>query len=233
MPRSARTVVDGGTYHVLTRGNNHQTVFHHDYDYQQYLQLLSAYARHHQLHVHHFVLMPTHVHLVLYVMQRESLSKAMAGLNLAYAWIYKKRYQYSGHLWQGRFKSLLLDHDASLLECGRYVELNPVRTGLVTNPRDYAWSSYRVYAEGAHNPLITLSPRYAPLGSTINERQRAYHQFIHEGLGGASLSMKTADVLFGNPATCRRPGRPKKPDPGNRAQSPVSIRCNRRDHDEP
>ena len=182
MPRTARVIVDGGTYHVLTRGNNSQRVFHDDRDYERYLELLSTSLQEHQLKLYHFVLMPDHVHLVLEVRQRGGLSQAMRSLNLRYALFYQRRYRYRGHLWQGRFKSLWLDRERDLLECGRFVELNPVRAGLVDHPRDYAWSSYPVYAEGHEHPCLVPHPLYEALGRSANERQQQYRQFVQEGL---------------------------------------------------
>ena len=224
MPRSARMLIDGGTYHVLTRGNNGQTVFHQDADYQRYLQLLSECAKAHQLKLYHFALMPNHVHLVLEAAQGGGLSHAMHGLNLTYALFYQRHYQYRGHLWQDRFKSLLIDRDSYLLECGRYVELNPVRGGLTKDPRDYAWSSYRVYAEGVDNPLIAPNPLYETLGATVQKRQHEYREFIQRGIaqepslhldryqfiGGTTASMKVLEELFGVPRIRRRRGRPRK-----------------------
>ena len=182
MPRSARLLINGGTYHLLTRGNNNQTIFHEEADHQRYLQLLSFYARDHCLQLYHFVLMPNHVHLVLQAALGEAVSKAMRGLNLAYALYYQKRYIYRGHVWQGRFKSVLIDRDSFLLGCGRYIELNPVRSGLVQHPRDYPWSSYRFYGEGTDHPLIARNPLYELLGASSEERQQRYRQFIHEGM---------------------------------------------------
>jgi len=226
MPRTARIVMDGGTYHVLTRGNNGQPVFHGDPDFQRYLQVLSTYARAHQLKVYHFVLMPNHVHLVLEVVRGESLSKAMLGLNLTYALYYRKRYRYSGHLWQGRFKSLLIDREKHLLACGRYVELNPVRAGLVADPTAYPWSSYRAYAEGVGIPLLAQQPCYESLGASVSERQRAYRQWIQDGLTprhppvpvghrqlfikGTTPSATRLEDLLGFPPRTRRTGRPRK-----------------------
>ena len=184
MPRGPRRLIDGGTYHVLTRGNNGQTLFHHEADHHRYLQLLLAYLRAHHLKLYHFVLMPDHVHLVLETPRGPTLSKTMSGLNLSYSHYYRKRYRFSGHLWQGRFNSLLLDRERSLLECGRRVELNPVRAGLVQDPRTYPWSSYRVYAEGVANAMITPNPLYELLGTTARQRQDTYRQFIQEGMNG-------------------------------------------------
>jgi len=219
----ARIVIDGGTYHVLTRGNNGQPVFHGDLDFQRYLQLLSRYAQEHQLKVYHFVLMPNHVHLVLEVVRGESLSKAMLGLNLTYALYYRKRHRYSGHLWQGRFKSLLIDPERHLLACGRYVELNPVRAGLVTDPTAYPWSSYRTYAVGVEHALVSHHPIYERLGTSAVERQNRYRQFVQEELAiRPSVSPhsliripsplpKRLEDLLGFTNHGRRRGRPPKP----------------------
>lgn len=237
MPRTARLLMDGGAYHVLTRGNNGQALFREDDDYQWYLRMTSACAAEHHLKLFHFALMPNHVHLVLEAPVGSALSKAMLVLNITYAWRYRKRYEYTGHLWQGRFKSLLIDRESYLLECGRYVELNPVRAKMVRDPRDYPWSSYRVYAEGVDNPLITPNPLYATLGATAQERQYEYRRFIHDGIqheapvplaryhfiGGTSASMKSFERQFGMPGIKRRPGRPKKPEMRN-----VPIVSNRR-----
>jgi len=184
MPRGARILVDGGTYHVITRGNNGQPVFHGNPDFQHYLQLLSGYLEEYRLKLYHFVLMPNHVHLVLEVDLGKALSKAMLGLNLSYTWYYRKRYRYTGHLWQGRFKSLLIDRDSYLLECGRYVELNPVRAGLATSPDRYAWSSFRAYAEGVEYSFLALAhhPLYVTLGASSREQQERYRQFVLDGL---------------------------------------------------
>ena len=184
MPRGPRILVDGGTYHVLTRGNNGQPVFHGDADFQRYLQLLATYVKEHDLRLYHFALMPNHVHLVLEVSRGPMLSKAMSGLNLSYMFYYRKRYRYTGHLWQGRFKSLLIDRDSYLLECGRYVELNPVRAGMTRTPGEYLWTSYRTYASGADHSFlaVTQHPLYPTLGQTAIERQARYRQFVVEGL---------------------------------------------------
>jgi putative transposase len=128
--------------------------------------------------------MPNHVHLVLQVARGEDLSRAMLKLNLTYALYYHKRHRYSGHLWQGRFKSLPIDRDSYLLECGRYVELNPVRAGLCHEPSGFPWTSYRAYSAGAEDPVVRASghPLYQALGLTMLERQTRYVEFIRDGM---------------------------------------------------
>ena len=167
---------------MLTRGHNDQAVFHEDADRQRYLRLLAGVARLYQVKVYHFVLMPNHVHLILETTYGEALSRAMLTLNLTYSLFYRKRYSCSGHLWQGRFKSRWIDRDRSLLACGRYIELNPVRAGLALHPNDYPWSSYRAYAHGSLNSLVTINPLYGTFGATPAQRQFRYRQFIDEAL---------------------------------------------------
>ena len=177
------------------------------------------------MRVHHFVLMPEHVHLVVSVSSGPAFSKAMLGLNLSYTLFYRKRYQYRGHLWQGRFRSLPLDRPEHLLDCGRYVELNPVRASLVQDPGSYAWSSYRFYAQGADTPAITPNPHYAGLGTTAAERQQRYRQFVADQPAAAQQAVRfergaghhpetdpntTLQSRFGLWHPRGRPGRPRK-----------------------
>jgi len=238
MPRSGRVLVDEGAYYVFTHGNNGQPVFHHEADFQRYLGLLAASACAHQVAVYHFALLPTHVHLIVQVARGQRLSKAMHRLNLTYALYYRSRYHYRGHLWQGRFKSLLVNSHQYLLACGRYVELQPVRAGLVQEPAAHRWSSYHVYAQGREDPVVTLNPLYAALGSSPTERQQRYRQFASEGLAvhetraregrqalvsESSQLLRPLEELMGFPAGWRRPGRPRKHAlvPRNIAPSPV------------
>ena len=211
MPQPPRMILDGAVYHVLTRGNNGQPVFHAEADYQRYLQLVATHASRHAIKVYHFALMPTHVHLVLEVTHGPTLSVAMHDISLLYALFHKRRYVYRGHLWQGRFKSLLIHQERYLMACGRYVELNPVKAGLVHDPAEYAWSSYRTYAHGHDNTLIALNPLYETLGATPRERQEYYRQFIQDGLRQSAAPPSHAAALFSAPGLGRKRGRPRKP----------------------
>jgi putative transposase len=177
-------VIDGGTYHVLTRGNNGQPVFHLAADFEKYLRLLTETLREHRLTLFHFALMPNHVHLVLRTTEAVGLSRAMLSLNLSYSLYYRRRHRYAGHVWQGRYKSLLIERDDYLLACGRYVELNPIRASLASRPEEYLWTSYRAYAAGANLPYVAVGehPLYATFGSSPHEQQERYRQFILDGL---------------------------------------------------
>jgi len=210
MPRIRRGMLNAGTYHILVQGNNSQLVFREQWDYQNYMRLLGTHITKHELKLHHFVLMPNHLHLVLGITDGKALSKAMQGLNVAYAAFYRKRYRYSGHLWQGRFKSSQVDRDNLLLACGRFVELNPIRASLVKHPGEYAWSSYRVYAEGINHAFISLNPSYKALGATPQERQFQYRRFFEEGSHRSPEFPERFDS-FGFPAMRIHRGRPRKP----------------------
>ena len=213
-PRTGRSIVDGGIYHVLIRSNNRQPIFPHDADCRRYLDLLAASAREHGLTVFHYALMPDHVHLILEAAIGRSLSRAMHRLNLAYALHYRKRYAYHGHLWRGRFKTLRLSPGSELPEHGRYVELHPVRSGLVDDPERYSWTSYRAYAAGVTDPVIAPHLWYQHLGAVDAERRERYRQFVLQGLNARS----TDPVFKFSP-----PGRPRKSPTGVRVFGQVSF----------
>ena len=178
MPRAPRILPETGVFHVFTRGNNKQDVFHDDEDFRTYIGLLKEYKSRSPFYLYHFVLMTNHPHLVIETKEGSNLSKIMQGINLSYVYHYRRKYGHVGHFWQGRFKSLLIQKDSYLLECGKYIELNPVRAKLAEKPEDYKWSSYRVYAYGEDNPLVDVNPLYETLGKTREERQMSYREFV-------------------------------------------------------
>lgn len=222
MPRSSRLVVPAGTYHVLCRGNNRQTIFQSQDDRQTYLRLLGRYLRRYDLCLYHYALMSNHVHLIQYALREGALSRAMHGVNLTYAQYYRKKYGGIGHFWQDRFKSFLIEKESYLLECGRYVELNGVRAGLWLKPEDDEWTSYRFYALGRPSRILTENPLYRGMGMNTEERRKNYRSFVMAGLKErrglaryfrqkicgspeyqktimAPLSMKTTNIRSGRP----------------------------------
>lgn len=182
MPRPLRITVSNLPFHVLDRGNNRQTVFHQEEDFVYFLKLLKRYKKEFQFKLYHLCLMPNHIHLILEPILEGSLSKLMMRLTLAYSSYYNKKYRGVGHVWQGRYKSSLIDKEEYFIWCGLYVELNPVRAGLVVKPQDWRWSSYRFYAFGEVDPLmeglIDVDPYYLELGSNSQECQERYRQNI-------------------------------------------------------
>lgn len=179
MPRTARIAPKEYVYHILTRGNNRQEVFKDERDYKKYIEILQRYKDRYKFNLYHYVLMRNHVHLILESIERGgTLAEIMKGINLSYAQYYKKRYKHIGHFWQDRYKSIIVSEDDYLLACGSYVELNPVRAGIVEDPKDYKWSSYNVYAYGKKDFIADEHSIYKGLSRNEAERRKKYREFI-------------------------------------------------------
>ena len=142
MPRSARVTMKKSCYHIITRGNQKQTVFKEPTDYQKYLLLITRYKNKFKFKLFCFCLMPNHIHLIIEVDNPEDLNKIMHGLNLSYTLYFNQKYKKVGHLWQDRFKSKIIEKDAYLIECIGYIESNPIRASLVSSIQQYPWSSF-------------------------------------------------------------------------------------------
>jgi putative transposase len=181
MPRRARIALAGVPLHIIQRGNNRQACFFADDDYRFYLDHLSQCARHAGCAIHAYVLMTNHVHLLLTPREADAAGRLMKLLGQRYVQHVNRLYRRSGTLWEGRFRSCIVQEEAYLLGCSRYIELNPVRAGMVAHPGEYPWSSYRTNALGEANDLIEAHPLYAALGRRSQERQEAYRElFRHE-----------------------------------------------------
>ncbi len=165
-------------YHIMTRGNNRNTVFRSDDNYQYYLELIARYKTVHPFDLYHYSLMPNHVHMLVKTNKASDFSTFMKKLNLAYFHHYRKSYNWVGHFWQGRFKSQSVGKDEYFIQCGKYIELNSVRARLVEDPGDYSYSSYKYYVKGAHDPLLTEDLLYESLGQNIKVRQMAYQELV-------------------------------------------------------
>jgi putative transposase len=228
MPRRARITPKEYVYHILTRGNNRQDVFKDGRDYKKYIEILQRYKERYKFKLYHYVLMRNHVHLVLETTEMGgSLAEIMKGINLSYAQYYKRRYKHIGHFWQDRYKSIIISKDDYLLACGSYVELNPVRAGIVEDPKDYRWSSYNAYAYGKKDILIDEHPIYKELSKDETEQRKKYREFIR-GMVKEKNAMKgemDRRVIYGSEdfkdkvtkehkveAEIRLKGRPKKED---------------------
>lgn len=186
MPRTTRNslVASGETYHVIARGSGRMKIFRDADDYVAYLDFLKTYVGACGVDVFHYVLMPNHVHLLLRPSEA-NLSVCMHATQLRYAKYYCKKYRRVGHVWQGRYKSFHVPTDSYLFACGNYIEMNPVRAKLVSNPESWPHSSYGNYAFGRRDPLVAVDPFYATLGATGKERQSAYR--------GSVAKMRRAD----------------------------------------
>lgn len=147
MPRRPRVHFHGALYHVISRGNQRQKIYKDDVDYRRFETLLDEVIQRHSLVLYAYVLMPNHFHLLLEV-GRAPLSKAMQSLLYRYTRRYNQRYRKIGHLFQGRYKAILCDRESYLMELIRYLHLNPVRGGMVSDPSRYSWSSHGAYLCG-------------------------------------------------------------------------------------
>lgn len=181
MPRRARIALAGVPLHVIQRGNNRQACFFSDDDYRFYLDQLSQCAQHVDCAIHAYVLMTNHVHLLLTPREADAAGRLMKLLGQRYVQHVNRLHRRSGTLWEGRFRSSIVQDEAYLLGCSRYIELNPVRAGMVAHPAEHRWSSYRANAMGEADGLIEAHPIYTALGRRAQERQEAYRElFRHE-----------------------------------------------------
>ena len=178
MPTAAREVYDNATYHIVQRGNNRQSLFREEEDNKKLLSLIKRYKGVFEFDVYNYCLMRNHLHILLKVTCAGELAKIMQGIFQTFRFYIRRKYKYSGYLYQGRYKSKLIDRDAYLLECARYIERNPLRAGIVTDLRDYKWSSYLFYAYGHEDSLITPNPMYVSLSKTPYKRKKLYQEYV-------------------------------------------------------
>ena len=199
MPRKARFYLPGVPAHVIQRGNNRQAVFFADEDYQAYLNWLKAGSRVHGCVIHAYVLMTNHVHLLVTPNKAESISRLIQYVGRYYVTYINERYGRSGSLWEGRHKGCAVAQDDHFLACSRYIELNPVRAGMVAEPGAYRWSSYRGNAFGDHDNLLTNHALYIALAHSDNERQHAYRELFRKALDPEQLHDIRATAQTGTP----------------------------------
>ena len=190
MARQARIVIPGQAMHVVQRGNNRQATFYADEDYRRYLDILFEYAKQHDCAIHAYVLMTNHIHLLLTPETEKSTSAMMQAIGRKYVRYVNGVYQRTGTLWEGRYKSAIIDLDTYLLTCSRYIELNPVRAGMVKGPGEYKWSSYQFNALGQQDKgNMTPHVLYMGLGLINEERQRVYRGLFKNVVDKADLML--------------------------------------------
>ncbi|NQU99108.1 MAG: transposase [Parcubacteria group bacterium] len=165
-------------YHVLNRANARSKIFHDSIDYDYFIATVLKYSKEKEISIYHYCIMPNHYHLLLEIKEPEFLSSAIAGINKSYSVYYHKKFKTSGYLWQGRFKSKPIQKDRHILACGRYIERNPVVSGMVYNAEDYPYSSARYYVKGVSDVLICENPLYKNFGNDIEERGPIYKKFL-------------------------------------------------------
>jgi putative transposase len=167
----------GLPYHVVQRGNNREPCFIETENYQFYLELWESLSRRYGVSVHGYCLMTNHIHFLVTPHKKSSISNTMRVVGSRYAQYINKMYQRTGTLWEGRHRSSLVQSNRYLLTCMRYIELNPVRAGMVERPEEYLWSSYGTNAWGDCS-WLTPHAEYLVLGKGLVERQRAYRDLF-------------------------------------------------------
>ena len=180
MPRLPRYSPIGIPQHIIQRGNNRQPCFAAKSDYAFYLRCVDDAARAHCVDIHAWVLMTNHVHLLASSRQENGISNLMQSIGRRYVLYFNKRHNRSGTLWEGRFRSCLIDSEHYLLRCYRYIEMNPVRAGMVSGPEQYPWSSYKCNALGKPSRLVVPHEQYLLLGRSPQQRAVAYQQICHD-----------------------------------------------------
>ena len=173
-----RILMDDGYYHVINRGNNGLSIFDPINSFQTFKFILYDSKKHFEWKLFHYCLMPNHFHLLMQVAKGKDLPKIMQSITMRYSYWHKKVKKYEGQLWQHRYRSPNIDKDSYLLECGRYIERNPVRAGITSRLADYPWSSFNHYAFGKNDHLIDEDPCFSDFGVSELERQKRYREFV-------------------------------------------------------
>ena len=187
MPRPHRIHLAGVPQHIVQRGVDRQAVFFADTDRQFFLKTLAETASWYGMQVHAYCLMTNHFHLLVTPSERDALSRVMQGLGSQYVAFVNRRYDRIGALWSGRFRSCLVDTEHYFLVCQRYIELNPVRAGMVKGPEKYHWSSFRHNGLGIPSELVIPHAAYTNLADTKEQRCATYRLLFDEALDANEL----------------------------------------------
>ncbi len=226
MPRKPRFNLVGIPQHIIQRGNNREPCFYAREDYRRYLNDLHESSKKFGCRIHAYVLMTNHVHLLVTPMANHGVSQMMQALGRRYVYYINKTYKRTGTLWEGRYKSSLIDSDSYLLTCMRYIELNPIRAAMVDHPGEYEWSSYGANAQGDKDSLLESHPLYTALGDTTVKRQEAYRELFryhiddelmheireslnHELVLGRSYFKDRIEEIIKRQVRLGKPGRPR------------------------
>lgn len=181
MARLPRLDLAGIPQHVIQRGNNRSVCFFAEADYAFYLECLNKASEKYECAVHAYVLMTNHVHLLLSPASVGAVAHVMQSIGRSYVRYVNGVYKRTGTLWEGRYKASLIDSEHYLLTCYRYIELNPVRAGIVQRAEDYPWSSHGAHVKGVPSDVIVDHPLYVALGKDAEERALAYQElFRHQ-----------------------------------------------------
>ena len=197
MARLPRLTVPGYPHHVIQRGNNRQMIFRDAADHEFMLGLLSEQAKKLQVEIHAYVLMGNHFHLLATPQTQDGLPLMMQSVGRSYVRYFNRRHQRSGTLWEGRYRSTIVQSERYLLACMVYIDLNPVRAGMVAQPGDYPWSSYAHSMGRRNDPLVTPHALFWSLGNTPFAREAAYGELVRAGIVGADQAQIGESVHAG------------------------------------
>ena len=187
MPRRPRIQLDRVPLHIVQRGHNREACFFGENDYASYLHWLGEALAETQCALHAYVLMTNHVHLLLTPKKAELVPRLIMSLGRRYVQYVNRTHGRTGTLWDSRYKSSVVQSDTYLLACQRYIELNPLRAAMVTNPAHYRWTSYRHNALGQADSRLTPHPLYVALGATDKARQAEYRGLFRAHLDEAAI----------------------------------------------
>lgn len=197
MARLPRLVVPGQPHHIIQRGADRRDVFCDDGDHQVFLNWLREAARQYQVAIHAYVLMPNHLHLLATPADEVGLGRMMQWVGRHYVPYFNQKYGRVGTLWQGRYKTTVIDSERYFLTCSRYIELNPVRAGMLSDPGQYRWSSYAHHVGLHPDPLVTDHALYWALGNTPFAREAAYRDLAQQALTPEQIAALSEATLKG------------------------------------
>jgi putative transposase len=203
MPRRARIMLPGVAIHAIQRGNNRSTCFFAEEDRRFYVFHLARMLPRAGCALHAYCLMDNHVHLLITAQETDGCARLMKGIGQLYSQYVNRTYGRCGNLWEGRFKSCLVQSEEYVLACYRYIELNPVRAALVRRADEYPWSSHRANAKGEPSALVTGHDEYLRLGRTASERQAVYRDLFGVVCAGRLDEIRCATnsgYVLGRPA---------------------------------
>jgi putative transposase len=204
MPRRPRIKLANVPQHVVQRGINREPCFFADEDYHCYLHWLHKSAADWHCAIHAYVLMTNHVHLLATAEKPDGIAKLMQAIGRRYVQYINRSYRRTGSLWEGRFKSSVVQAEDYLLTCMRYIELNPVRANMAKDPAQYRWSSYRHNGLGQADERIAPHPLYLGLGRNESDRLAAYRALFRSELDGAALADIRLALSQGQPLGSER-----------------------------
>ena len=197
MARLPRLRIPGYPHHVIQRGNNRQAIFHNDADRLRMLELLLDHSGKNKVVIHAYVLMDNHFHLLATPETSEGLPAMMQAVGRSYVRYFNDRVGRTGTLWEGRYRSTLIETERYLLACMAYIDLNPVRAGMVHAPLDHPWSSHAHYVGQSIDKLVTPHPLVWALGNTPFAREAAYREWVKSGVGQGQQKALTDATLKG------------------------------------